>query len=69
MTAPGVGRTLYGAVTQMEQSDNDFHTYSARRVPHIVADVKSSVRTLTMKARPLTMPNYLNSSITATVLF
>ncbi len=69
VTAPGVGRTLYGAVTQMEQADNEFHTYSARRVPHIVANAKSSIRTLTMKARPLTIPNYLNSSITATVLF
>lgn len=69
VTAPKVGRTLYGAVTQMEQSDNKFHTYAARKVPHIIADAKNSIRTLTMKARPLTIPNYQNSSITATVLF
>lgn len=69
VTAPGVGRTLYGAVTQMEQSDMDFHTYVARKVPHIIADAKNGVRTLTMKARPLTIPNYQNSSVTATVLF
>lgn len=69
VTAPAVGRTLYGAVTQIEQSDREFHTYTAKRVPHIIADAKNSIRTLTMKARPLTIPNYQNSSITATVLF
>lgn len=69
VTAPAVGRTLYGAVTQMEQSDMNFHTYVARKVPHVIADAKNGIRTLTMKARPLTIPNYQNSSITATVLF
>lgn len=69
VTAPAVGRTLYGAVTQMEQYDMEFHTYVARKVPHVIADVNNGVRTLTMKARPLTIPNYQNSSITATVLF
>lgn len=69
VTAPGVGRTLYGAVTQIEQSDGEHHTYVAKRVPHMVSDVKNSIRTLTMKARPLTIPNYQNSSISATVLF
>lgn len=69
VTAPGVGRTLYGAVTQIEQADGVHHTYAAKRVPHMVSDVKNSIRTLTMKARPLTIPNYQNSSISATVLF
>lgn len=69
VTAPAVGRTLYGAITQMEQKDLETYTYAARRVPHIIADAKNSIRTLTMKARPLTIPNYKNSSITATVLF
>lgn len=69
VTAPGVGRTLYGAVTQIEQTDGEFHTYAARRVPHVISDAKNSIRTLTMKARPLTIPNYQNSSISANVLF
>lgn len=69
VTAPAVGRTLYGAVTQIEQSDRKFHTYAARKVPHIIVDAKNGIRTLTMKARPLTVPNYQNSSITAKVLF
>lgn len=69
VTAPAVGRTLYGAITQIEQSDRKYHTYVARKVPHLIVDEKNSVRTLTMKARPLPIPNYQNSSITATVLF
>lgn len=68
VTAPAVGRTLYGAVTQIEESDREFHTYAAPRVPHIVTNVKDGIRTLTEKAKPLTMPNFQNSSISATVL-
>lgn len=69
LTAPNVGRTLYGAVTQMEEYDREFHSYPAKRVPHITSDVKSSVRTLTEKARPLIIPNYKTSWICSTVLF
>ncbi len=69
MTSPGVGRTLYGAVTQMEQADGQFHTYAAKRVPHVIADAKNSVRTLTQKSKPLTIPNFKNSSISSKVLF
>lgn len=68
VTAPAMGRTLYGAVTQMEESDRAFHTYPARRVPHVTTNVKDSIRTLTEKAKPLTVPNFQNSSIVATVL-
>lgn len=68
VTAPAVGRTLYGAVTQIEESDRAFHTYAAPRVPHIVTNVKDGIRTLTEKAKPLTVPNFQNSSISATVL-
>ena len=68
VTAPAMGRTLYGSVTQMEESDRAFHTYTARRVPHVTTNVKDSIRTLTEKAKPLTVPNFQNSSIVATVL-
>lgn len=68
LTAPDMGRTLYGAVTQLEE-DKHFHTYMARRVPQVTIDIHSSTRTLTQKARPLTVPNYKNSAITASVLF
>lgn len=69
VTAPACGRTLYGAVTQLEESTRDFATYAAKRVPHITTDAHGSIRTLAQKARPLTVPNYANCSISATVLF
>lgn len=68
VTAPAVGRTLYGAVTQIEESDREFHTYAATRVPHVVTNVADGIRTLTEKSKPLTVPNFQNSSISATVL-
>ncbi len=68
LTAPGMGRTLYGAVTQLEK-DEHFHTYMARRVPQVTSNIHASTRTLTQKARPLTVPNYKNSAIKAKVLF
>lgn len=69
LAAPKMGRILYGAVTQIEESDRKYHTYPARRVPHIVTNVKDSVRTLTEKSRPLVVPNIKNSVISAKVLF
>lgn len=68
VTAPQMGRTLYGAVTQLEKDEN-FHTYMAKRVPQVTANIHDSIRTLTMKARPLMVPNYKNSAIKAKVLF
>ncbi len=69
VTAPNTGRMLYGSVTQMEQSDFNFHTYVAKRVPHVVSNVKDSIRTLTEKSRPLAVPRVMNSTISAKVLF
>ncbi|MDO5574430.1 MAG: major capsid protein [bacterium] len=68
LTAPGCGRTLYGAVTQIEQSDGEFHTYASNRVPHVITDAKNSIKTLTQNAKPLTVPNFKNCAISATVL-
>lgn len=69
LTAPDMGRTVYGAVTQLEMEDQRFHTYMARRVPQVTVDVHGGIRTLTQKARPLTIPNFKNAAITAKVLF
>lgn len=68
LTAPAMGRTLYGMVTQLEK-DEHFHSYMAKRVPQVTSDIHGSTRTLTMKARPLTVPNFKNSAIKAKVLF
>ncbi len=69
VTAPGTGVTLYGSVTQIEETDRQYHTYTAKKVPHIVTNVKDSIRTLTEKSRPLTVPKVKNSTISAKVLF
>lgn len=67
MTAPAVGRTMYGAITQMEQHDNLFHTYTGKRIPKYVADAKGNTREITLSSAPLLVPNKRNSFISAKV--
>ena len=69
VTAPEMGRCMYGAITQMEESDRQFHTYANRRVPHVTYNTHDSVRTLAQQARPLMVPKVKDSAISATVLF
>lgn len=66
VTAPGAGRGLYGAVTQMEQTDNLFHTYMGRRVPQYWANKDG--RELTVSSRPLLVPKTKDCFISAEVL-
>lgn len=68
MTAPGAGRTLYGAVSQLEQNDGAWHTYAARRVPKYTADSENEVRTIKVSAKPLLIPNNKAPWISAKVL-
>lgn len=68
LTAPGAGRTLYGAVTQVEQSDGEFHTYTGMRVPKYLSNAEGNSRTITLTSRPLCMPNNKNPFIVASVL-
>lgn len=56
MTAPGAGHTVYGAVTQIEQSDGEFHTYAESRVPQYISDAKANVRELVLRTRPVCVP-------------
>lgn len=56
LTAPGCGRTLYGAVSQVEQSDGEFHTYTGKRVPKYLSDANSNTREVFLTARPLCIP-------------
>lgn len=67
LTAPAAGRTAYGAVTQMEQSDLQFHTYAAKRVPKYLADANGNTRTITITSCPLLMPNNKNPWIASKV--
>ena len=66
--APAAGRTVYGAITQVEQSDGEFHTYAGRRVPKYVSSAEGNSRTLTISSRPLMIPNNKNPFIVADVL-
>lgn len=65
VTAPGAGRGLYGAVSQIEQADGQFHTYMGRRVPRYWAE--KSAREIIVSARPLFIPKTKDPFITATV--
>lgn len=68
LTAPRAGHTLYGAVTQMEQSDGEYHTYAHKRVTKYYADAKDNVREITVSSRPLPAPKAKNCFISAQVL-
>lgn len=68
LTAPAAGRTLYGAVSQVEQADGEFHTYTGKRVPKYLSSAEGNTRTLTLTSCPLLIPNHKNAFITAKVL-
>lgn len=61
VTAPGCGRTLYGAVTQVEQADGQFHTYTAKRVPKYISNAAGNTRELYLTSCPLCIPNNKNA--------
>lgn len=66
--APAAGRTVYGSITQVEQSDGEFHTYTAVDVPKYLSDPVHNVREVTLSTAPLCMPNNENPFISAQVL-
>ena len=66
--APDAGRTVYGAITQVEQSDGEFHTYTAVDVPKYLSDANANTREVTLSSAPLCMPNNENPFISAQVL-
>ena len=68
LTAPAAGRTLYGAVSQVEQGDLQVHTYAGKRVPKYLASAEGNTRSLTISSRPLPMPNAKGSFISGAVL-
>ena len=68
LTAPAAGRTLYGAVSQVEQRDGAFHTYAGKRVPKYISNAVGNTRSLTISSRPLPMPNAKGCFISADVL-
>ena len=68
VTAPKCGRMAYGAISQLEEGIDGFVTYAGRRVPHVVSNVHDNVRTLTLQAKPLAIPNVKNPFVFSKVL-
>lgn len=68
VTAPAAGRTVYGAITQMEQSDGEFHTHAGMDVPKYISDPAHDIREVRLATAPLCMPNNENPFISAKVL-
>ena len=65
--APDAGHTIYGAITQVEQADGEFHTYAAVDVPKYLSDPVANVRSITLSSAPLCVPKAKNCFIAATV--
>lgn len=49
-------RMVYAPVTQIEQSDGQFHTYSMDRVPKIEANINRNFYQYTITSRPVPVP-------------
>lgn len=67
LTAPAAGRTMYGAITQLEQVDGAFHTYAGSRIPKYLSDAVTNTRSLTLSSAPLLHSNRRNSWIVSKV--
>lgn len=68
LTAPGAGRTAYGAVTQMEYPGTEFILRTGTRIPKYDVDQKDNMRLVTITSKPLVMPKAKNPFIVAKVL-
>ena len=68
LIAPGVGRMLYGAITQLEQSDGKYHTYRAMKVPKYFSDSRNDLREIRIASAPVPVPNDVNGWIVSTVM-
>lgn len=67
LTAPGAGRCLYGAVTQIEEQGGPHVTYADKRVPKFVSDVDNDERKFRLTSRPILAPNRKGAWMSATV--
>lgn len=68
ITAPNMGRFLYGAISQIEQTDYVLHTYRAKRVPKYLANATDDVRKIRVASAPIALPKDAGAWSVATVL-
>lgn len=66
--APDMGKTVYGAISQVEEVDGKFHTYEGTRIPKYISDAKSDTREIKVSSAPVPIPNDVNGWSVATVL-
>ena len=66
VTAPGAGRSLYGAVSQTEQYSMEMETHIGRRIPRYWSDKDG--REVIVSSRPLLVPKTKDCFISAQVL-
>lgn len=57
----GLGARLYGAVTQVEESDKEFHTYEGTRIPKAWTDTNNDQKLIRIASRPLPKPEDVDS--------
>lgn len=63
---PGLGRRLYGAVTQVED-DKQYHTYAAARVPKATVNVENDTSSLAVSSRCVLCPDFVDKWATLKV--
>lgn len=56
VSAPGCGKTYYGAVTQIDYGAEEFETYAGKRIPKLCINQEKDIRKLRLAARPITAP-------------
>lgn len=61
LPSQGFGCTKFGAITQMEEEDRQFHTYAAEMVPRVITDPKDNQRSLEMASSCAPLVYHLDS--------
>lgn len=63
--APGsIGEFMYGAVTQIEDADKQYHTYDGSRVPKEWTSVENDVKMSRITSKPFVYPFDIDSFVT-----
>lgn len=68
VTAPNIGRTVYGAIYQIDKDGEGYSRYAGIYVPKYVSDATAEVRSVQLRSAPLCMPNNKNPYIVAKVV-
>jgi hypothetical protein len=69
VTGQNCGRGMYGAVTQIEETDREYHTYEGIRVPKRLTDATADSKKLFLTAKPLFVPVTKGAWTAADVIF